>query len=132
MELTKLIVLFFVVVFSSRTDAAIFSTVTFPGPDYNSRTVIILPEEENATVTFQCIAFQYGGLRDTVWYIKPYGTSDMELKSILNLPQFVRSGFQNEYLTIVNATSDLDRAEIWCGPSVDQLEPRFLLGFEGK
>ena len=132
MQLTKLIVVFFVVVFLSRTAAATFSTVTFPQPDYDNRTVIILPEEENATVTFQCVAFQNGVLRDTVWYIQPYGVSEMDLNSILINPQFVRSGAQNQNLTIVNATSDLDRAEIWCGPNVDQIELRFLLGFEGK
>ena len=130
MKLTKLLVLFFVVVFSSRADAATFSTVTYPDPDYNNRAVIILPEEENVTVTFQCITYQNGGLRDTVWFIQSYGASQLE--SILNFPQFVRSGPQNQYLTIVNATPDLDRAEVWCGPSVHQVQPRFLLGFEGK
>ena len=132
MELTKLLVLFFVVVFSSRANAAIFSTVTYPEPDYENRTVIILPEEENATVTFQCVAFQDGGLRDTFWLIQPYGASEMELESILDFPQIVRSGPQFQNLTIVNITSNLDRAQVWCGPAEGQLQPRFLLGFEGK
>ena len=130
MKLARLIVLLFVVVFSPRTDAATFSTVTYPEPDYDNRTVITLPEEENATVTFGCVAFQDGGLRDTVWFIQPYGASKPE--SVLNFPQFVRSGAQNQNLTLVNATSDLDRAQVWCGPSVDQREPRFLLGFGGE
>ena len=132
MKLAKLIVLVFVVVFSPRTVAATFSTVTYPEPDYENRTVIILPEEENATVTFQCLAFQDGGLRFTQWFIQPNGASEMELEGILDFPQFVRSGSLFQNLTIVNATSDLDRAQVWCGPGVGQAEPRFLLGFEGK
>ena len=130
MKLNKFIVLFFVVVFSSRTNSATFSTVIYPEPDDDGKAVITLPEEVNATVTIQCIAFQDGGLRDTAWFIQPYGASQLE--SILNLPQFVRSGPQNHNLTIVNATSNLDRAEIWCGPSIDQAEPRFLLKIEGE
>ena len=130
MKLTKLLVLFLVVVFSSKIDATVFYTVTFPEPDYDNRTVIILPEKENATVTFQCITYQDGGLQDTSWFIQPYGASQPE--SILNFPQFVRSGAQSQNLTIVNVTTDLDRAEVWCGPAVGQVEPRFLLGFEGE
>ena len=130
MELTKLIVLFFVVVFSSRTDATTFSTEPYPDPDCDNRTVIILPEEENATVTFGCLTYQDGGLRDTAWYFQPYGASGPE--SILDFPQFVRSGAQLQNLTIVSVTSDLDRGQVWCGPGLGQREPRFLLGFEGS
>ena len=131
MEFTKLLVLFFVVVFPSRNDAVVtYSTVPYPDPDYNNRTVIILPEMENATVTFGCAAYQDGGLRETFWYVQPFGTS--EPQSILNFPQFVRSGRVFQNLTIVNVTTDLDRGQVWCGPSRARREPRFLLGFEGE
>ena len=129
-ELTMLIVLLFAVVLSPKTDASDFSTTIYPEPDYDGRAVIILPEEENAIVTFQCVAYQDNGLRVTFWFIQRDGDSEPQDIPITST-QFVRSGTEGENLTIANITQDLGRAEIWCGPSNTQRESRFLLGFEG-
>ena len=130
MEHAKLTVLLVTLVFSCRADAVIFNTEIQPEPDYMGRAVIILPEEKNATVSVQCVSFQDGNLRVTFWFIQRFGERQPE-PIFLSSTQFVRSGGVNQILTIVNITQDLDRAEIWCGPVDVQIEPRFLLGFEG-
>ena len=129
-KLTRLIVLLLVVVLLLIADAASFSTVIYPEPDYDVRAVIMLPEEENATVTFQCVAYQDNALRVTFWFVQRYGDSEQQ-DIPLNSTQFDRSGTERENLTVAIITQDLDRAEIWWGPSNNQREPRFILGFEG-
>ena len=130
MKLAKLCVLLVVLALSPRTDAVNFDTVIQPEPDFGDKAVIILPEEENATVSMQCVALQDDQLRITFWFIQRLG--DDTPKSIsLNNTRLVRSGFANSNMTIFNIAQDLERAQIWCGPVDDQIHSRFLLGFEG-
>ena len=129
MELSKLCVLLVVLVFSSRT-SAVPSTQIQPEPEYNDLAVIILPEEENATVTFTCVSFQDDQLRNTIWFVqRPEDTDKIPIP--LNSTQFLRSAPENRNLTIVNITQDLDRARVFCGPGEGLTVPRFLLGFKG-
>ena len=130
MGLSKLGVLLVVLVFSCKTDGLDFDTLIQPEPDFGRRAVIILPQEENATVSVQCISFQDGALRLTFWFVQRSRDSTPQSIPIYS-SQFVRNGHTGEILTIVNITQDLDRAQIWCGPIDDLIESRFLLGFEG-
>ena len=130
MEPAKLLgTLLVMLVLSSRTDA-VPTTEIQPEPDYNGLEVIVLHEEENATVSFTCVSFQDDQLRNTIWFVQRAEDTD-KISIPLNSTQFVRSGPENRNFTIVNITQDLDRARVFCGPGEGINEPRFLLGFGG-
>ena len=117
---------------AETTKAARYSTTIIPEPTYMDMAIVVLPVESNATVSVQCFAYQDGGLRDTVWYIERVGENFQALKSVDNGGVAVFGGATRNIVTIVNATQDMHRAVILCGPSVDQLSRRFLLTFPGK